>query len=81
MVKSITFSAEDLAFINNLLADPDLVELAEHLKDVVHDIEPDETVNIEMSDKHIEQLLIAEVELDDESGILCHLATIFHHEA
>jgi|TARA_B110000196_G_C20907035_1_gene548686 hypothetical protein len=81
MVKSITFSAEDLAFISNLPADPAFVEFAEHLKDVAHDIEPDETVNFEMSDEHIEQLLIAEVELDDKSGVLCHLATIFHHEA
>lgn len=81
MVKSITFSAEDLLFINSLPDDPALVELAEHLKDVVHDIEPDETVNFEMSDEHIEQLLIAEVELDDVSGVICHLATIFHHDA
>ncbi len=81
MVKLITFSADDLAFISRLDARTGLAELTDHLKDVVHDIEPDETVNFEMSEVHIEQLLIAENEWDDTSGLLCHLATIFHHDA
>jgi predicted protein tyrosine phosphatase len=80
VVKSITFSADDLAFISNLDERAGYNELVDHLKDIVHDIEPDETVNFEMSDTHIEQLLIAEKEWDDTSGLLCHLAGVFHYD-
>lgn len=81
MVKSITFSSDDLSFISNLNASTDHAELIDRLKEATQALNPDETISVEMSDDNIEQLLLAEKEWDDCTGIIGHLATIFHHEA
>lgn len=81
MVKSITFSGDDLIFISNLNASTGPAELIGRLKEATQALKPDETINVEMSDDNIEQLLLAEKEWDDCTGLIGHLATIFHHEA
>lgn len=81
MVRSITFMVDDLAFIRALdNQDERLVQLDELLKELTAELEPDDTINVEMSEDLIEQLLIAENVWTDDSGIINHMAIIFHHD-
>jgi hypothetical protein len=80
MLKQITFSADD---IDNIQAASDtpvaLQEYIDHLKDAVKDIAADETINLELSEELVEASELASEELDDASGIFCHIYCSFNN--
>jgi hypothetical protein len=81
MNRSITFCAEDLAFIKNLQnSTPSLNALAEHLKKVTYELVADETICLELSDELIQKVIIAEKKWTDDSGIINHIAIQFFHD-
>ena len=82
MIRSITFLADDLGFIQALNnTNPDLDELSEHLKEVTSDLVADDTINLELSDDLIEQAVKVDTEdlWPDDSGIMNHIAIQFYH--
>jgi hypothetical protein len=82
MIRSITFQADDLDFIENLKNQkPELSELAEHLKGITAKLAADDTIDVELPDELIKQAVKAEDEWHDDSGIINHIAIQFHHNA
>jgi len=81
MIRDITFCADDLDFIEALNnTDPELSELAEHLKEITNYLAADETICLELSDSLIEQAVKAESVWKDDSGIINHIAIQFYHD-